>query len=101
LVNVKFSVEPILINLASFTVVKAQRLSNENVRAGEAYVFPDEQDDLTSFTGGDAQIMVPNSILQHVVEQLSSSELVFWVHIINALMCQASVFVLYVCTCSI
>jgi len=58
-------------------VVKAQRLSNENVQAGEAYVFPDEQDDLTSFSGGDAQIMVPNSILRHVVEQLPSSELVF------------------------
>jgi len=77
LVSIKFNVVPILINLASFTVVKVQRLSNENVRAGEAYVFPDEQDDLTSFTGGYAQIMVPNSILQHVVEQLSSSELVF------------------------
>ena len=51
-----------------------QRLSNENIQAGEAYLFPDEQDDLTSFTGGRTQIMVPNSVLQHVVEQLSSSE---------------------------
>jgi len=49
-------------------------LSNEKVEAGEAYVFPDEQDDLTNYTGGDARIMVPNSILQHVMEQLPSSE---------------------------
>ena len=63
-----------LSNLEFFTVVKAQRLSNENVQAGEAYVFPDEQDDLTSFTGGGTQIMIPNSVLRHVVEQLPSSK---------------------------
>ena len=56
------------------TVVKAQRLSNENIQAGEAYVFPDEQDNLTSFTGGDTQIMIPNSVLRHVMEQLPSSK---------------------------
>ncbi|XP_065906698.1 uncharacterized protein [Dysidea avara] len=54
-------------------VVKAQRLSNENIQAGEAYVFPDEQDNLTSFTGGDTQIMIPNSVLRHVMEQLPSN----------------------------
>ena len=64
----------ILLTLNSFAVVKAQRLSNENVRAGEAYVFPDEQDDLTSFTGGGTQIMVPNSVLRQVMEQLPSSK---------------------------
>ena len=59
----------------SLTVVKAQLLSNESVKAGEDYVFPDKQDNLASFSGGNAQIMVPNSVLKLVLEQLPSSML--------------------------
>ena len=60
----------------SLAVVKAQLLSNDSVQAGEDYVFPDKQDNLASFTGGDTQIMVPNSVLKLVLKQLPSSMLI-------------------------
>ena len=28
------------------------------------YIFPDENDNLTNYTGGNAQVMVPNGLLQ-------------------------------------
>ena len=30
------------------------------------YIFPNEDDDLTNYTGGSAQVMVPSSLLQAV-----------------------------------
>ena len=37
-------------------------------------MFPDEQDNLASFTGGDTEIVIPNSVLKNVLEKLSSSK---------------------------
>ena len=28
------------------------------------YTFPDDNDDLTNYTGGNAQVMLPNGLLQ-------------------------------------
>ena len=28
------------------------------------YIFPDDDDDLTNYTGGNAQVMLPNDLLQ-------------------------------------
>ena len=45
-----------------YTVIKAERISYDNV--GTVYTFPDEDDNLTTYAGGSAQIMVPNGLLQ-------------------------------------
>ena len=33
---------------------------------GTAYMFPDEDDDLTNYTGRSAQVMVPSGLLQAI-----------------------------------
>ena len=47
-----------------FVVLKAERVSNETVDNG--YVFPDEDDNLTAYTGGSAQLTVPGGLLQNI-----------------------------------
>ena len=47
-----------------YVVIKAERISNNTVDKG--YVFPDEDDNLTAYTGGSAQLMVPNGLLQDI-----------------------------------
>ena len=47
----------------AFAVFKAERL-NENL--DEGYAFPDEDDNLATFTGGSAQVMVPSGLLQDI-----------------------------------
>ena len=57
-----------------FVVVKAQRISDDSVLAGEDFVFPTENDDLGNFTGGSAEIMFSNNILRDVLDQLPPSK---------------------------
>ena len=45
-------------------VIKAERVSNDSVKKG--YVFPDEDDNLTAFTGGNARVMVFSDLLQNI-----------------------------------
>ena len=45
-------------------VLKAERVSNESLEKG--YVFPDEDDNLTSYTGKSAQLAIPGSLLQNI-----------------------------------
>ena len=45
-------------------VLKAERVSNESLDKG--YVFPDEDDNLTAYTGRTAQVMVPGGLLQNL-----------------------------------
>ena len=47
-----------------YTVIKAKRISNDSV--DKEYVFPDEDDNLTAYEGGYAQVMVPSDILQNL-----------------------------------
>ena len=47
-----------------FAVLKAERVSNDTFDKG--YVFPDEDDDLTAYTGGTAEVMVPSGLLQDI-----------------------------------
>ena len=45
-------------------VIKAERVSNDSV--GNDYVFPDEDDDLTAYAGGNAQFTVPSGLLKNI-----------------------------------
>ena len=47
-----------------FLVIKAERVSNDSVQNG--YVFPDKDDNLTAYTGGNAQVMVSSGLLQNI-----------------------------------
>ena len=53
-----------------YTVVKAERVSNDSV--DKDYVFPDEDDNLTSYTGGSAQLNVPSGLLQNISKHIVS-----------------------------
>ena len=48
----------------NFTVIKAERIPQDSMST--MYKFPDEDDDLTDYTGGNAQVMVPNGLLQGI-----------------------------------
>ena len=52
-------------------MIKAQLISNDSIQAGEDYVFPSENDDLSVFTGGSTQITFSNDVLKDVLNQLS------------------------------
>ena len=45
-------------------VIKAERTAIQYGSMDTVYIFPDENDNLTSYTGGNAQVMVPNGLLQ-------------------------------------
>ena len=47
-----------------YAVIKAERVSNDSV--DKHYVFPDEDDNLTSYTGGSAQLNISSSLLQNI-----------------------------------
>ena len=47
-------------------VIKAERVSNDEVDKG--YIFPNYDDDLTEYTGGSVQLMVPSGLLQDISE---------------------------------
>ena len=55
-------------------VVKAQLISDDSIQAGKSYQFPNDDDDLTNFTGRTAQIMFSNDVLKGVLDQIPSSE---------------------------
>ena len=46
----------------TFVVLKAERISNGSVNKG--YIFPDEDDDLTTYTGRSAQLLLSGDLLQ-------------------------------------
>ena len=47
-----------------YVVIKAERISNDSVI--QEYVFPDDEDSLTAYGGGYAQVMVPSGLLQNI-----------------------------------
>ena len=52
----------------SYIVIKAERISN--VSADKDYVFPDADDNLVTYTGGNAQLMVPSGLLQNISKNI-------------------------------
>ena len=46
----------------NFIVIKAERIPYDSMST--MYTFPDEDDDLTNYSGGNAQVIVPNGLLQ-------------------------------------
>ena len=53
-----------ILQIIQFTVIKAKHVPYDSV--GEMYLFPDEGDDLTNYTGGSAQVIIPNGLLQAI-----------------------------------
>ena len=53
-----------------YIVTKAERVSNDSVYRG--YIFPDEDDNLTAYAGGNAQLMIPSGLLQNISKCYSS-----------------------------
>ena len=53
-----------ILQIIQFTVIKAEHVPYDNV--GETYQFPDEGDDLSNYTGGSAQVIIPNGLLQAI-----------------------------------
>ena len=47
-----------------FVVIKAERVSNDSVNEG--YVFPDQNDNITAYDGGIAQLMISSRLLQNI-----------------------------------
>ena len=45
-------------------MIKAEHVPYDNM--GITYMFPDEDDDLTNYTGRIAQVMIPNGLLQSI-----------------------------------
>lgn len=56
-------------------VLKAERVSNESLEKG--YVFPDKDDNLTSYTGGSAQLAIPGDLLQDICKFKFSNDMLF------------------------
>ena len=50
--------------LYAYIVIKAERLTNDGVHEG--YMFPDEDDNLTAYNGGNARLMVSSDVLQSI-----------------------------------
>lgn len=55
------------ISMHAFLVIKVERVSNEDTEEG--YIFPDEDDELTDYIGGNVQLMVPVGVLQDISKQ--------------------------------
>lgn len=52
-------------DLSSFIlVIKAERISSSNTDDG--YVFPDEDDHLTKYDGGNVQLMISSGLVQNI-----------------------------------
>ena len=45
-------------------MIKAEHVPHDNM--GTTYMFPDEDDNLTDYTGRNAQVIVPNGLLQSI-----------------------------------
>ena len=50
------------------TVIKAEHISSDSV--DKDYVFPDEDDNLSAYNGGNAQLMVPIGLLQNISKNI-------------------------------
>ena len=48
-------------------VLKAERISNGSINKG--FMFPDEDDDLTVYTGKNAQLLLSGGLLQDLCKQ--------------------------------
>ena len=54
----------VLLHACLYVVIKAERVSNDSVDKG--YIFPDKNDNLSTYAGGNAQLMVPTGLLQDI-----------------------------------
>ena len=53
-----------------FAVIKAEIVTQESISLARPYVFPDNSDNITSFTGRTGQILLPSMLLQDVLDKL-------------------------------
>jgi len=47
----------------------------EDIESDKPYIFPGSDDNLSSFTGKNAQVMLSNELLKTVLSQLPSSKI--------------------------
>ena len=57
-------------------MLKVEHIPDESLEKG--YVFPDEDDNLTSYTGGNTQLAIPGSLLENICKY-SNKMFIFWV----------------------
>ena len=57
-------------NYSVFTVIKAEIVTQESISLAQPYVFPDNSDNVSGFTGRNGQVMLPSMLLQDVLNQL-------------------------------
>lgn len=53
-----------------FTVIKAEIVTQESISLQQPYTFPDNSDDINSFTGRNGHILLPNMLLKDVLDKL-------------------------------
>ena len=51
-----------------YAVIKAERVSNDSV--DKDYVFPDEDDNLAAYNGGNTQLVLPIGLLQNISKNI-------------------------------
>ena len=63
--------EWITICIFTFTVVKAEIVTQESINLEQSYVFPDDTDNITNFIGRKTHIVLPSMLLKDVHNKLS------------------------------
>ena len=56
-------------------MIKAELTTKDDIDSDKPYMFPDSDDNMTSFTGKSAQVMLSNELLKSVLSQLPPSEI--------------------------
>ena len=52
------------------TVIKAEIVTGDFINLEQPYMFPDDSDNINSFTGRDGHIVLPNILLKDVLDMM-------------------------------
>ena len=53
-----------------FAVIKAEIITRDFIDLEQPYMFPDNSDNINSFTGRDGHILIPNILLKDVLDMM-------------------------------
>ena len=53
-----------------FAVIKAEIITRDFIDLEQPYMFPDNSDNISSFTGRDGHILIPNILLKDVLDMM-------------------------------
>lgn len=62
-----------IINKHLCTVIKAEIVTQEMINLEQSYMFPDNSDNMTSFTGRNIHVVFPSMLLKDVLNKLPQS----------------------------